>query len=159
MPYSIEQIVGELDKNNFNPMVHIASMMPDSYEPKSFSHPDLEEYFQAKSDSSNGESALFVAKQKSLADHVVGLAGVEIEERLGVRTAVVTELAVAPRARGHDLGRTMLADVIDWSQGNGAEVVQIDTVPEPRSHEEMLLKELDFEPSSDGKPELVISNY
>ncbi len=158
MMYAIEQLEGDIDRSTFHPMIHLTKSMPEDYDVKNLSHPEMYDYFNDKTHSTeDNESALFVAKQ-DIFSHVVGLAGVEIVEENGEKLAHVTELVIGPRARGHELGKKLLETVVEWSTQHDADRVEIDVVPEKNGPGHRMLSSMDFMPSSEGKPVLDLTD-
>lgn len=141
-------------------MISILNRMPDEYEPKSLSYPEIKEHLESRVKGSDDEpSALFAVKEKRF-DHIVGLAGVVIDEDINDgKTARVIEIAVHPRARGNRLGALLLQECIEWSREHDAEQMSVEVLPEPESAADKLLRSLDFEPDPNTeKPVLQLSD-
>lgn len=133
--FEIEQIHGPLDHKTFMPMVALVKRLPNN-DIHELSHTDLKEHLQNRADNDN--SALFVAQ--TMGRHTVGLAGVEIHDE----TAVLTELSVDRRAQGHRLGWNLVHRLVEWSDTQGARIVEVSPPPEPGSAGEALLQEMGF---------------
>lgn len=139
--YEIEKITGPLDTTISNPLPSLVKKLPNNDEFQGLSHPELRRHFEAKTDQKAVNTALFIAKRlMPTRPHTVGLAGIEIQDS----TAVLTELVVDDRARGHKLGWELIHHSIMWSQDNGAIAMDVHPPPEPNSPAESLLQQMGF---------------
>jgi N-acetylglutamate synthase-like GNAT family acetyltransferase len=139
--FQIEQAIGPLDQITSNPLPSLVKKLPNKEDFNGLSQPELRQHFEAKTDKRAVNATLFIAKRlMPTSHHTVGLAGIEIKED----TAVLTELVVDDRARGHKLGWELIRRSIMWSSENGAKAIEVSPPPVPDSTADTLLKEMGF---------------
>lgn len=123
--YEFQQLSGELDLKTAQSMMYLIRHVDDPGL-AGMSHRDIHEYFESMSDPAPGhESAVFIAKEKSLG-RVVGFAGVRVVESNTEKKGVVTDILTGRDIeRAADIGGELINQVLDWSSKHQADEVDL----------------------------------
>lgn len=134
-------------------MIHALKEMPDEYELKDGPQTDIREHFEDLADPEK-PGALFVVRKRVPFEHVVGLAGIYPEGN----KAILSEVCVSERGRGHNLGKLLVQECIEWADEQQVELIQVDVVPDPDNRANKILSDLEFVPDLTGKLVLRLGN-